>query len=77
VLWVQLPEGVSGTEVYQRARRENINVAPGLMFSTANKFDNCLRLNGGNPWTGRIEAAVDRLGAIAREVQSGVSPDRF
>ncbi len=77
VLWVQLPEGVSGTEVYQRARGENINVAPGRMFSTANKFDNCLRLNGGNPWTGRIEAAVDRLGAIAREVQSGVSPDRF
>ncbi|WP_432210655.1 PLP-dependent aminotransferase family protein [Marinobacter alkaliphilus] len=77
VLWVQLPEGVSGTEVYHRARGENINVAPGRMFSTANKFDNCLRLNGGNPWTGRIEAAVDRLGAIAREVQSGVSPDRF
>ncbi|MFO7528614.1 MAG: PLP-dependent aminotransferase family protein [Marinobacter sp.] len=68
VLWVQLPEGVSGTEVYQRARAENINVAPGLMFSTTNKFDNCLRLNGGNPWTGTIEKAVARLGALVHEV---------
>ncbi len=67
VLWVQLPEGVSGTEVYQRARAENINVAPGLMFSTTNKFDNCLRLNGGNPWTGTIEKAVARLGALVHE----------
>ncbi|OZB03997.1 MAG: GntR family transcriptional regulator, partial [Marinobacter sp. 34-60-7] len=68
VLWVQLPDGVSGTEVYRRARLENINVAPGLMFSTTNKFDNCLRLNGGNPWTERIEKAVIRLGAQAHEV---------
>ncbi len=45
VLWVQLPDGVSGTEVYHRARAEDINVAPGLMFSTADKYENCLRLN--------------------------------
>lgn len=71
VLWVQLPEGASGTELYQRARAENINVAPGLMFSTTNKFDNCLRLNGGNPWTGTIENAVARLGAMAHEQVKG------
>jgi DNA-binding transcriptional MocR family regulator len=69
VLWVQLPDGVSGTEVYRRARAENINVAPGLMFSTTNKFENCLRLNGGNPWTDRLETAVIRLGSLAHEVQ--------
>ncbi len=71
VLWVQLPEGVSGTGLYQKARAENINVAPGLMFSTTNKFDNCLRLNGGNPWTGTIEKAVARLGAMAHEQVTG------
>lgn len=69
VLWVQMPAGVSGTEVYRRARLEGINVAPGLMFSTANKFENCLRLNGGNPWTERIETAVFRLGSIAHEIR--------
>ncbi|MBY6031607.1 PLP-dependent aminotransferase family protein [Marinobacter daepoensis] len=69
VLWVQLPDGVSGTEVGRRARAENINVAPGLMFSTTRKFENCLRLNGGNPWTERLETAVIRLGSLAHEVQ--------
>ncbi|KXS52489.1 MAG: GntR family transcriptional regulator [Marinobacter sp. T13-3] len=68
VIWVQLPSGVSGTEVYRRARAENINVAPGLMFSTTQKFENCLRLNGGNPWTERLDMAVIRLGAIAHEL---------
>lgn len=68
VLWVQMAAGVSGTEVYQRARQEGINVAPGLMFSTTNKFENCLRLNAANPWAERIETAVRRLGAIAHEV---------
>ncbi|WP_420391202.1 PLP-dependent aminotransferase family protein [Marinobacter sp.] len=68
VLWVQLPGTVSGTEVFRRAREENINVAPGLMFSTTDKYDNCLRLNGANPWSERVEQAVARLGAIATAV---------
>lgn len=70
VLWVQLPEGVSGTEIYRRARLELINVAPGVMFSTTQKFENCLRLNTGNPWTERIETAVIRLGSLAYEIQA-------
>lgn len=68
VLWVQLPAQCSGTEVYQRAREEGINVAPGRMFSTTDKYENCLRLNGANPWTERIEQAIRRLGAIAADV---------
>ncbi|WP_228705986.1 aminotransferase class I/II-fold pyridoxal phosphate-dependent enzyme [Marinobacter sp. LV10R520-4] len=70
VLWVQLPAGVSGTLVYQLARAENINVAPGLMFSISNKFESCLRINCGNPWSDRIDQAVVRLGALAHEVQA-------
>jgi DNA-binding transcriptional MocR family regulator len=70
VLWVQLPEGVSGTRVYHRARAENINIAPGLMFSISGKFDSCLRLNGGNPWSERIDQAIVRLGALAHEEQA-------
>ena len=68
VLWVQLPRTVSGTEVFRRAREENINVAPGLMFSTTDKYENCLRLNGANPWSERVEQAIARLGAIATAV---------
>jgi DNA-binding transcriptional MocR family regulator len=71
VLWVQLPRTVSGTEVFRRAREENINVAPGLMFSITDKYENCLRLNGANPWSERVEQAIARLGAIATAVAAG------
>ncbi len=67
VLWTQLPEGCSGTRIFHRARAEGINVAPGLMFSTTSKYDNCLRLTSAHPWSGRIEQAIARLGALAHE----------
>jgi DNA-binding transcriptional MocR family regulator len=38
------------------------------MFSTTDKYENCLRLNGANPWSDRIEQAILRLGAIATVV---------
>lgn len=74
VLWVHLPDGLSGTRIYHRAREDNINVAPGLMFSISGKFDACLRLNCGNPWSERIEQAIARLGALAHEELGNYSP---
>lgn len=65
VLWVQMPAHISGTRVYQLAREEDINVAPGRMFSTTDKYENCLRLNGANPWSERIESSIQRLGVLA------------
>ncbi|SFR64361.1 transcriptional regulator, GntR family [Marinobacter daqiaonensis] len=70
VVWVQLPEGISGTDIYRRARERDINVAPGIMFSTTGKYENCLRLNAANPWSARIEDAVRTLGALAAHVHS-------
>ncbi|AZT83309.1 PLP-dependent aminotransferase family protein [Marinobacter sp. NP-4(2019)] len=67
VIWAQLPGKNTGTDVYRRAREENINVAPGLIFSTADKYNNCLRLNSANPWSERIEGAVRRLGELAEQ----------
>lgn len=65
VVWVQLPEGVSGTELYRRARQQDINIAPGVMFSSSGKFENCVRLNAANPWSERIEDAIRTLGELA------------
>lgn len=69
VVWVQLPDGCSGTTVYRLARERGINIAPGTMFSTSGKFENCLRLNAANPWTPRIEEAVRTLGQLAKETR--------
>ncbi|ROU00429.1 PLP-dependent aminotransferase family protein [Marinobacter sp. R17] len=64
VLWVQLPHGVSGTTIYQEARERSINIAPGRMFSTTDKYEDYIRLNCANPWSERIEWAIRTLGEL-------------
>ncbi|WP_166264573.1 PLP-dependent aminotransferase family protein [Marinobacter caseinilyticus] len=71
VLWVQLPNQASGTEVFRLAHKEGIHVSPGKMFSTTNKYEDYLRINCANPWSDRIEQAVKRVGVLAAQVAEG------
>ena len=64
VLWVELPDGVDATRLYERAIGENLAYVPGELFSASGMYRNCLRLNCGNPHTPEIEDAVRRLGAL-------------
>lgn len=68
VLWVQMPAGVSATQLYYQAWDEGINIAPGPMFSTSDKYENCLRLNGANPWSDTVACAIRRLGERATQL---------
>lgn len=63
-LWVELPDGIKALEVHRRALAEKISIAPGPIFSARQGFPNFVRLNIGNPWTDKIEAAVMKLGGI-------------
>ncbi|MFP3569609.1 hypothetical protein [Paraburkholderia sp. SIMBA_030] len=45
---------------------EGIGFAPGHLFGQAGAYDDCLRLNAGYRWTNELEAAVERLGVLAR-----------
>lgn len=65
VLWTELPEGIDTTALWRRAQAENIAFVPGDLFSPSRLYRNCLRLNCGNPWSESIEAAIQRLGALA------------
>ncbi|MBH84340.1 MAG: GntR family transcriptional regulator [Alteromonadaceae bacterium] len=69
VVWVQLPDRVSGTRVFHRAREVGINVAPGRMFSTTNKYEDYVRINCANPWSERIDKAIRQLGILVSEEQ--------
>ncbi|MDP3539637.1 MAG: PLP-dependent aminotransferase family protein [Azonexus sp.] len=64
VLWVELPEDLDATMIYERAIAENLAYVPGELFSASGMYRNCLRLNCGNPHTPEIEDAVRRLGAV-------------
>lgn len=69
VLWAKLPaidgQRRSTRALFEQARAEGIGFAPGHLFGEGEAFDDCLRLNAGNRWTSEVEAAVERLGALA------------
>jgi len=64
VLWLELPAGVDALTLYRQALAEGISIAPGPMFSPAQKFRPCLRLNCAQPWDTRLERALKRLGEL-------------
>jgi DNA-binding transcriptional MocR family regulator len=64
VLWVELPEEIDTSTVYERAINDNLAYVPGELFSASGMYRNCLRLNCGNPHTPEIEDAVRRLGLL-------------
>ncbi len=63
-LWVEMPETVDALQVHRLAMEKCISIAPGPMFSPRRKFENCIRLNYGAPWSPRMDAAIATLGGI-------------
>ncbi|MDK9706567.1 MAG: PLP-dependent aminotransferase family protein [Desulforhopalus sp.] len=67
VLWLELPGEVDTVALYSRAEAEKIVIAPGRIFSTRDKYRNCLRLNGAF-WSEENRWAVESLGRIAGDL---------
>ncbi len=70
VLWVELPPRVDSMKLYRAALECGITVGPGTMFSTRNAFSHFIRLNYSYPWTADSEAALQRLGTLATELDA-------
>ncbi len=64
VLWIDLPSGNDGSELFHRAIEHNISIAPGALFSCTNKYKNCIRLSFGVQWSESIENSIRRLGSM-------------
>lgn len=68
VLWLELPEHVDSEKLFERALRDGISIAPGRIFSPANRYRNCIRLSFGHPWSSAIEDGLARLGRHVHEL---------
>ncbi len=69
VLWVELPERTSATQVFEAALREGIRIAPGTLFSNSPRFGHFVRINSGTRLTPEVSQAVARLGQIVAASQ--------
>ena len=65
VLWVELPNGVDGVELFHAALEHGIGIAPGIIFSAKADYRNFIRLSAGVQWTPAIEKALRMLGRLA------------
>lgn len=66
-LWLELPGDVDTMVLYDHAQSAKIAIAPGLIFSTGDRYRNCLRLNGAL-WSEENRWAVESLGKMAAEL---------
>lgn len=63
-LWVELPESINATALYNRALTENIVVTPGQLFSNKCQYANFLRLSFNHPTVGVRNQAIKTLGKM-------------
>jgi DNA-binding transcriptional MocR family regulator len=66
VLWVELPRGSDGVELFERALARGIGIAPGIIFSATAAYRNFVRLSMGLTWGPEVERALVTLGRLAR-----------
>jgi DNA-binding transcriptional MocR family regulator len=67
LVWVQLPKGVNGSQLYRRLLDHNISVFPGEIFSAGAKHRGFVRVSCGAAWSPAIERAVAVLGRLCHE----------
>jgi DNA-binding transcriptional MocR family regulator len=65
VLWVELNKKVNTYKLHKKALQQNIGIAPGQIFSSQARFENCFRMSYGEPWSDRIEQGIRTLGKLA------------
>jgi DNA-binding transcriptional MocR family regulator len=66
-LWIEMNRKINGFKLHKRALKHNIGIAPGQIFSSQGRFENCFRLSYGEPWSPKIEEGIKTLGKLMRE----------
>lgn len=64
MLWIELAKQINTADLYDKAIKLNISIAPGRMFTLQNQFNNCMRLSYGLPWNESAHQAIKTIGAL-------------
>lgn len=67
-LWVEFDKGIDTAELYDRAIKQHISIAPGRMYTLQNQFENCMRLCIGLTWSEEIKSKLKQLGNLAKMI---------
>ena len=67
LLWVELPKYIDTVILNKQLQKENISIAPGIIFTAAEKYKNCMRLSYSHDSTPEIEQAIKTVGELAKQ----------
>lgn len=66
-LWIVLNPRIDSLKVYHTAYQKKISILPGIICSSSNQYNNCLRINCGLKWTPQVEKGIQTLGQIIKD----------
>ena len=64
VIWIELAKNIDSMMLYEKARKENISIAPGPLFSASGQYKNFIRINYGKADKKQLEKAMIILGRL-------------
>ncbi len=70
LLWLELPRGIDSLELYRRAMQAGIAITPGVLFSARGQYDHHVRLSCGVVEGEPARQAIQRLGALAADLEA-------
>lgn len=72
-LWIELPEGCNGRDIFFEARKEGISIIPGFLCSSVDVFSRYIRIGYGGVWDESADQAVRQIGRMVYRMdpQSG------
>ncbi|MEO5600494.1 MAG: PLP-dependent aminotransferase family protein [Cyclobacteriaceae bacterium] len=66
-LWIEMNKKINAYKLHKRALKHNIGIAPGQIFSSQGRFENCFRISYGEPWSEKIGHGIQTLGKLIKE----------
>lgn len=67
-LWVELDKTINTGELFDKAMKQKISIAPGRMFTLQDQFENCTRLSIGLPWSVDVRNKLKLLGKMVTQL---------
>jgi DNA-binding transcriptional MocR family regulator len=67
-LWIEMNKKINAYKLHKKALKHNIGIAPGQIFSSQARFENCFRIAYAQPYSDKIENGLQMLGKLMREM---------
>ena len=68
-LWIEMNKKINSYKLHKRALKHNVGIAPGQIFSSQGRFENCFRISYGEPWSEQVAHGLQTLGKLMREMR--------